>query len=148
MSNIRYSYLKKEKQLVIACNIKKVDPEILVSEFKSMFENLKLDSPVDILIDIKDLNLIASVEDNKLYTNFFLKEKIHVNAKKIAVLAGTPSQVVQTMLLFEGVKHLGIAIKVFNSEKTALDWINSKCQHKRKLQIHQVLSKLTHKKAS
>lgn len=53
MNCIRYSYLKKEKQLVIACNVKKVDQKNLVSEFKSIFENLKLDSPVDILIDIK-----------------------------------------------------------------------------------------------
>jgi|GEM_PF-1766351 len=148
MSCIRYSYLKKEKQLVIACCFKKVDQKTLVSEFKSIFENLKLDTPVDILIDIKNLNLEASVEDNELYTNFFLKEKIYANAKKIAVLTNTPSQVVQTMLLIEGVKHLGIAIKVFNYEETALGWINSKCQNKKILQIHQTLSKLSHKKAS
>jgi hypothetical protein len=146
MSCIRYSYLKKEKQLVIACSDKKVDQKILVSEFKSIFKNLKLDSPVDILIDIKSLNLEASVKDNERYTSFFLKEKI--NAKKIAVLTNTPSQVVQSMLLIEGVKHLGIAMKVFNSEKAGLDWINSNCQNKKTLQIHQTLSKLSNKKAS
>ncbi|MDQ2178107.1 hypothetical protein [Marinifilum sp. D714] len=138
--------MKKEKQLVIACSDKKVDQKILVSEFKSIFKNLKLDSPVDILIDIKSLNLEASVKDNERYTSFFLKEKI--NAKKIAVLTNTPSQVVQSMLLIEGVKHLGIAMKVFNSEKAGLDWINSNCQNKKTLQIHQALSKLSNKKAS
>ena len=148
MSYIRYSYLKREKQLIIACSVEIVDRKELISEFQSMFEKLNIDSPVDVLLDVRDINLKASIEANKIYINYFLDEKLHACINKIAVLADSPNQVVQTMLFMDGINHLGTSIKIFSTEKSAGYWLNSRDANNQTLYVHRALSKLKLKKAS
>ena len=142
MSYIRYLYLKKEKQLIIACSVKIVDRKVLISEFQSMFDKLNIDSPVDVLLDVKDINLKASTQANKIYTNYFLDEKLYANINKIAVLADSPDQVVQTMLFMDGVNHLGTSIKIFSTEKSASIWLSRNDENNKILYVHKALSKL------
>jgi hypothetical protein len=146
MSYIRYSYLKNEKQLVVACSGGIVDRRLLISEFQAMFSHLKIETQVDVLMDVKDINLKASIEANKIYTNYFLDSKLYSNIKRIAVIADKPAQVVQTMMFIDGVKNLGTSIKVFNYETSALDWLNSEYQNKKILQVHQALIHLMRKR--
>lgn len=142
MSYIRYSYLKKEKQLIIACSVKIVDRKVLILEFQSMFDKLNIDSPVDVLLDVKDINLKASIQANKIYTDYFLDEKLYANINKIAVLADSPDQVVQTMLFMDGVNHLGTSIKIFSTESSASIWLSRNDENNKILYVHKALSKL------
>ncbi|WP_421920490.1 hypothetical protein [Marinifilum sp.] len=140
MSYIRYLYLEEEKQLIVACGRKVVDRKILVSEFQSMFHKLNIDSPVDVLLDIKNIHLKASTQANKIYTDYFLGNRVYVNVHRVAVLADSPSQVVQTMLFMDGITNLETRIKIFNTEKSASNWLSSNNQNEKILCAHKALS--------
>ncbi|NOU59782.1 STAS/SEC14 domain-containing protein [Marinifilum caeruleilacunae] len=147
MKYIRYSYLKNEKQLIIACSGKIIRTE-LIAEFQQMFSLLDIKTNVDVLIDVKNVNLKASIEASKIYTDFFNDDKLYRYINKIAVLADSPDQVVQTMLFMDGVKHLGTSIKIFSMESSATDWLNRKTDQQKTLSVHKALSKLVLRKAS
>lgn len=141
MKYIRYSYLKDEKQLIIACSGKIIRTK-LIAEFQKMFSMLNIKTNVDVLIDVKNVNLKASIEASKVYSDYFHQDKLYSYINKIAVIADSPDQVVQTMLFKDGVDHLGTSIKIFSTEDSATNWLSNKIDNRKVLHIHKTLSSL------
>ena len=140
--------MKDHKLLIKVCKREVVRRE-LISEFQQIFANINTDQPVCILLDARKVNIKASVDGSKLYTNFFQNESIYKTVNQIAIVTDTPDQVVQTMMFIEGVKHLNKSIKIFSSTDSAINWLNTKAS---KETIKKTLNSLNqinqHKKAS
>ena len=148
MKFIKYSYLKDHKLLIKVCKGEVVRRE-LISEFQQAFANINSDQPICILLDARKVKIKASVDESKLYTNFFLNKNIYKTVDQVAVVTDTPDQVVQTMMFIEGVKHLNKSIKIFSSTDSAINWLNTKAS---KETINKTLDSLNqinqHRKAS
>lgn len=122
MKFIRYSYLKDRKLLIKSCSGKIVRHE-MINEFQKVFAELQFSEPINVLLDIQAVDIKASVQASKLYTDFFLDKSIYGFVNKIAILTNTPSQVVQTIMFIDGVKHLNKSIQTFSSVKHAMNWL-------------------------
>ena len=117
--------MKEHKLLVKVCKGEVVRRE-LIKEFQQAFTDINTDQPICILLDAREVNIKASIEGSKLYTDFFLNENIYKLVNQVAIVTDTPNQVVQTMMFIEGVKHLNKSIKIFSSTDCAINWLNTK----------------------
>lgn len=114
------SYIKFKQKLIL-------NPEFLSNQ--------------NYFVDLKNVNFKISIEDIDSYVNFFKKNSNGVGKRKIALLTGTPNQVVFTTLYKSVLKNTNEIIEIFSTKEKALEWLEIN-----DLTINNLIKNLEHSK--
>jgi len=119
-----YKILQKER-LIIEYHSGNIGIEDFINTKKIISSDNKYNSDYDVIIDIRDIQLLFSQADIDKLIVFFKNYSPIVGNRKIAFLTKKPHHVVFTTLFSNGINDTNMNAEIFSTLKAAVGWIGN-----------------------